>query len=139
MDSRMQVRKLALKVLLVVLPRPPVHARRGISLKLIEHLFVQVRVDVVQEREELVFFLFSQSLSYSLQHLSRVLPALCPERALLARIPLGLGPSLHRLLHGSLHFVRRLRCYYGLVRLPASVHHRLWLLAFPMRTAGVIS
>src|SRR2546422_11747289 len=34
-------------------------------------------------------------------------------------------------------FVRRLHSYYGGVRLPAPVHHRLRLLAFPMRTAGV--
>ena len=32
--------------------------------------------------------------------------------------------------------VRRLPSYYGLVRLPAPVHHRLRLLAFPMRTLG---
>ena len=56
--------------------------------------------------------------------------------ALLVRVPLGLGPSLHWLRHGSLHSVRRLRSYYGLVRLPASVHRRLRLLAFPTRTLG---
>jgi hypothetical protein len=35
----------------------------------------------------------------------------------------------------ALRLVRRLHGYYGGVRLPASVHHRLRLLAFPMRTA----
>ena len=54
-------------------------------------------------------------------------------RVLLAHVPLGLRPSLHRLRSGSLHFVRRLRCYYGEVRLLTVVHHRLRLLAFPMR------
>ena len=49
-------------------------------------------------------------------------------------IPLGLGPSLRRLRSGSLRLVRRFHRYYGLVRLPASVHHRLRLLTFPMRT-----
>jgi hypothetical protein len=33
-----------------------------------------------------------------------------------------------------LRFVRRLHRYYGGVRLLVSVHHRLWLLTFPMRT-----
>ena len=61
-------------------------------------------------------------------------PALRPARALLARIPLGPRPWLHRLRSGSLRLVRRLHGYYGGVRLPASVHHRLRLLAFPMRT-----
>src|SRR5215468_8024550 len=62
--------------------------------------------------------------------------ALGPERALLAAIPLGLGPSLHQLRSGSLRLVRRLPSYYGLVRLPAPVHHRLQLFTFPMRTLG---
>jgi hypothetical protein len=34
------------------------------------------------------------------------------------------------------HLVRRLHSYYVGVRLPAFVHHRLQLLAFPMRTGG---
>src|SRR5215467_11928792 len=46
-----------------------------------------------------------------------------------------LVPALgYRLRSGSLRLVRRLHGYYGGVRLPASVHHRLRLLAFPMRT-----
>src|SRR6266542_3748667 len=36
------------------------------------------------------------------------------------------------------HFVRRLHSYYDGVRLLVPVHHRLRLLAFPMRTVGVI-
>ena len=43
-------------------------------------------------------------------------PAQCPEHALMARIPLGLGPSLHQLCSRSLRLVRRLHSYYGLVR-----------------------
>src|SRR5262249_17322085 len=35
---------------------------------------------------------------------------------------------------GLVRFVRRLHSYYGEVRLLASVHHRLRLLTFPMRT-----
>jgi hypothetical protein len=71
-------------------------------------------------------------------------PALCPARALPVRIPLGPRPSLHRLrrswlFHGWLRsgarcFVRRLPRYYAGARLPVSVHHRLRLLVFPMRT-----
>ena len=60
--------------------------------------------------------------------------ALSPARVLLVRIPLGHRPWLHQLRRGSLRFVRRLQSYYGDVRLPALVHHRLRLLAFPMRT-----
>ena len=74
--------------------------------------------------------------AYARQRLCHTNPVLSPVCALLVRISLGLGPSLHRLRLGLLHAVRRLHRYYGLVRLPASVHHRLRLLAFPMRTLG---
>ena len=85
---------------------------------------------------------------YAFQRLWHAFPALCPARALLIRIPLGPRPSLHRLRcvrfpcrschRWSFRFVRRLRCYYGRVRLLGSVHHRLRLLTFPMRaTTGV--
>src|SRR6202040_1903198 len=40
-------------------------------------------------------------------------PAQCPEHALMTRIPLGLGPSLHQLRSRSLCLVRGLHSYYG--------------------------
>src|SRR4051795_2254952 len=64
-------------------------------------------------------------------------PALCPARALLARVPLGPRPSLHRLRRRSPGLVRWLRRYYGGVRPLEFVHHRLRLLVFPMRTRGI--
>src|SRR6266436_4221562 len=70
---------------------------------------------------------------------SHAYAALRPARALLARIPLGLRPSLHRLRgswlrrgllrSGSLHLVRRLHSYYGGVRLLVPVRHRLRLIS----------
>jgi hypothetical protein len=55
----------------------------------------------------------------------------------LARVPLGPRPSLHPLRHRCSGFVRRLLRYYGGVRLLGSVHHRLRLFTFPMRTNPV--
>ena len=52
----------------------------------------------------------------------------------MVHIPLGPRPWLHRLRGGWARLVRRFPSYYGGVRLPASVHHRLRLLTFPMRT-----
>ena len=51
----------------------------------------------------------------------------CARRVLclLACVPLGLRPWLHRLRGGSLRFVRRLPSYYDGVRLLGSVHRRL--------------
>src|SRR5712692_2346222 len=52
-------------------------------------------------------------------------PVLRPVCALLARVPLGPRPWLHRLRCQLPGFVRRLRCYYGEVRLLTAVCHRL--------------
>ena len=63
----------------------------------------------------------------------RVDPALCPGRVLLSRVPLGQPPSLHPLRHRFTGFVRGPRRYYGAVRLPMAVHHRITSLDFPLR------
>src|SRR5207245_1619249 len=84
---------------------------------------------------------------YAFQRLWHACPALSPARALLVCIPLGRPrPWLHRLRRvwlpavgsagGLSRFVRRLRSYYGVVRLLGSVHHRLRLLTFPMRAGN---
>jgi len=54
----------------------------------------------------------------------------------LTHASLGPAPSLHQLRIRSRGGVRRLRRYYGRVWLLRVVHHRLRLIAFPMRTAG---
>ena len=77
-----------------------------------------------------------KQLPYAVRRLSHAHPAQSPARALLVRIPLGPRPWLHQLRSGSLRFVRRLPSYYGRVRLLGSVHHRLRLLAFPMRAGN---
>ena len=77
-------------------------------------------------------------LPYAVERLCHAKPAQCPVRALLARVPLGPRPWLHRLRSGhAARFVRRLRSYYGGVRLLTIVHHRLRLLTFPTRTRAV--
>src|SRR6266403_167138 len=73
------------------------------------------------------------------ERLGHTSPTLCPVCALLACVPLGPRPWLHRLRSGSLRLVRRLRGYYGGVRLPTVVHHRLRLLAFPMRARAELA
>src|SRR6516162_7305865 len=71
------------------------------------------------------------------RRLGHASPVLCPVRALLAYVSLGRRPWLHPLRRRFPAFVRRLRSYYVGVRLLLSVHHRLRLLAFPIRT-GVV-
>ena len=60
-------------------------------------------------------------------------PARCPGRVLLVPVPLGPPPSLHPLRRHRSGFVRRLLRYYGSVRLPGFVYHRLLSLDFPIR------
>jgi hypothetical protein len=69
----------------------------------------------------LSFFAASHTRSSALGALG---PALRPGRGLLTRVPLGQVPSLRHLRCRSAGFVRRLRRYYGPVRLPWVVHRR---------------
>jgi hypothetical protein len=64
-------------------------------------------------------------LAYPVQRVLQVHLSLSPEPGLLFRIPLGQAPFLQTLRrrHLSAAFVRALRRYYGLVRLPGVVHH----------------
>src|SRR6266516_3567420 len=134
MNSSMQVREVALEVLLVVAPCQSVHTRSSMLFEGKELRFEQIGADVVQERGEPLLLPFLRSQPYAFQPLGHACPARRPVRVVLVRIPFGPSPSLHRLRGGLLRVVRRLPHYYGRVRLPTSVHHRLRLLAFPMRT-----
>src|SRR5215467_12908447 len=98
---------------------------------------------MVEERGELLLLPFPRDFPYAVQRLWHAYPTLRPARALLIRISLGPSPWLPRLrcgwlrcglLHSGLRFVRRLHSYYGRVRLLVPVHHRLRLLASPIRT-----
>src|ERR1700680_2187255 len=73
---------------------------------------------------------------YTSERLGHTFPAQSPVCALLVRVPLGPRPWLHRLRSGRTRLVRRLPSYYGGVRLLTVVHHRLRLLAFPMRASA---
>ena len=144
MDPVVQIFEIALEVRLVVLPRQPIHTRCCVRLEFVERLFEQLDADVVEERDELFLLPFPCYFPYALQRMWHAGLALCPGHGLLARISLGPRPWLHwlrcgqlcrgLLRSGLLRFVRRLHSYYGGVRLLVPVHHRLRLLAFPMRT-----
>jgi hypothetical protein len=80
---------------------------------------------VVQKRGELLLLPLLCGLSYAVQRLGHPFSALCPECALLVRVPLGLRPWLHRLRRRSPGFVRRLPSYYAGVELLVVVHRQL--------------
>src|SRR2546430_11593913 len=63
---------------------------------------------MVEERGEPFLLPLPCDLPYALQRLCHAFPVLRPARALLARIPLGLRPWLHRLRSQLPGFVRRL-------------------------------
>src|SRR5712671_4944042 len=141
MDPCMQISEVLLKVCRIGLPRQPVHPRGGVALEHEERLPEQIDAEVVEERGELLLPPLLSCLPYASERLGHTSPTLCPVCALLACVPLGPRPWLHRLRRRLPGIVRRLHGYYGGVRLPTVVHHRLRLLAFPMRTraAHVVS
>jgi hypothetical protein len=69
MDTSMQVLKIALKVLLVIPPRQPVHAGSGILFEFVERLVEQVVADMVEERDEPLLLPFLCDFPYALQRL----------------------------------------------------------------------
>ena len=66
--------------------------------------------NVVQERGELLLPPLPCGIPHTLQRMGHAFPDLRPARALLARVPLGPRPSLHRLRRRLPGFVRQLRC-----------------------------
>src|SRR6266481_1099532 len=125
MNPLMQISEVSVKVCFVGRPRQSVHTGGSFALERQECFPEKIDADVVEERSEPLLLPLPCGLSYALQRLCHALPSLCPVRALLARVPLGPRPWLHRLRCGRDRFVRRLHSYYGRVWLLATVHHRL--------------
>ena len=105
----------AIKVGLVGPPYQAVDPRCGVSLEREERRPQHRHAEMVEERGELLLLPLPCGSSYAIQHLGHAFPVLCPARALLARVSLGPGPSLHRLRRRSPGFVRRLPRYYDRV------------------------
>jgi hypothetical protein len=136
LESMSEILKVGLKVLTIVLPRLSVHACGSVLLNRKERCPQSIDVvNVVEERSELLFPISTCCLTYPLERAGRVSPALSPERVTFGRVPLGQPPSLHRFRCRSLGIVRRLRRYFGAVRLPTSVRHRRTSFDFPTRSA----
>src|SRR5258707_10253140 len=77
---------------------------------------------MVQQCGELYLPFLACRFSHTFQPVWPTLPALRPAWVKLFRVLLGQRPSLHDLLRPSPAFVRSLRQYYAVVRLPATVH-----------------
>lgn len=73
---------------------------------------------------------------YVFQRMGHDTPVLSPVRVLLELVPFDQSPSLHLLRDGWLsRLVRRLRGYYGSVRLPVFVHRQITSLDLLTRSA----
>ncbi len=134
LQSMGKVLEIVLKGLAVVPPRLTVYTGCSVPLQLEECKPQSVTpVDVMHQSGELHILVRFCRLSYLFQLTRRADPALSPGRVLLAQVSLGQTPSLHLLRRRCSGFVRRLLRYYGSVRLPVFVRHRLVSLDFPMR------
>src|SRR6516225_317997 len=136
MHPCVQISEVSFKVCRIGLPRQAVHPGGCVVLEHEECFPEQIDAEVVEERGELLLRPSLSCLPYASERLGHTSPAQCPVCALLACVPLGPRPWLHRLRRRLPGIVRRLHGYYGGVRLPTVVHHRLRLLAFPMRTGA---
>jgi hypothetical protein len=136
MNPFMQVPEPGLKVRLVVPPRHAIHARGSFAPERVKCRPECIDINVVEKRGEPFLLPQPCGFPYAVQRLGHASPVLCPVRALLAHVPLGLRPWLRQLRPRLPGFVRRFHSYYAGVRLLLSVHHRLRLLAFPIRTGA---
>src|SRR5918995_1941056 len=121
----MQIREVGLEVCLVLMPGDAVDAWCRPTLQLVKRKAQQVDVHVVQERRQPDRLIPPCGATYAVHCLGYACPALRLVRAAQDRIALGPAPSLHRLRGHQLGLVRRLPWYYGRVRLPPAVHHRI--------------
>jgi hypothetical protein len=121
----MQIREVGLEIRLVLVPGEAVDARCGPALQLVKREAQQVDVHMVQERRQPDRLIPPCGATYAVHCLGYAYPALRLVRAAQDRVALGPAPSLHRLRGHQLGLVRRLPWYYGRVRLPPAVHHRI--------------
>src|SRR5215510_11472606 len=108
----MQISEVSVKVCFVGPPRQPVHSGSGIAFEREKRFPEHVHAEMMEERSELLIPPLPCGLPYAVERLCHANPALYPVRALLARVPLGPRPWLHRLRSGhAARLVRRLRGY----------------------------
>src|SRR3989454_4990581 len=132
-----QVHEVRLEGLPVVPPRLAIDSRGGVSLqRVVRRPQVLDVVDVMQERCEPHRLVPLSRFTHPLQRTARAIPTQCSGRVLLARVPFGQAPSLRPLRGRTRGVVRRLRRYYGPVRLPRAVHRRRVSVDFPTRPAA---
>src|SRR3990172_2301971 len=136
-----KVCQIALQFLSVLTPRFPIDSWSGVTLQAIVGFTQHAQVvNVMHEAGEPRLLIFHGCLPYPPQRTLHGYPIQSPVRVLPRRFPLGQTPLLPSLRRRCLDlacrrtdFVHGLRCYYGSVRLPASVHHRRSSLDFSMR------
>ena len=85
MDPVVQIREVLVKICLVIPPRQPVHAWRGITLEREERFPEQIDTEVVEERGEPFLLPVPCGCPYAIQRLGHAFPVLRPARALLVR------------------------------------------------------
>ena len=133
LDPCVQISEVSFKVCLVVLPRYAVHTWSRIAFSAKNDLRSRSTLTWCRSAVNFSFFLClaaCRTRSSACDTLSR--PCV---RCVLCSLAFLLVPALGSTgsAAGCSGIVRRLHSYYGGVRLLAVVHHRLRLLAFPMR------
>ena len=135
MHPSVQVLEVRLQVLPVGRPRHPVHPRSGLGANRPVGRPQAVEVDVVQQRREPCILVPSCYFTHTIQPTWHAWSGTVSGTCRAVRVPLGQAPSLHHLRSRLPGLVRRLRRYYGPVRLPTLVHLRRAASAFPERPA----
>jgi hypothetical protein len=121
-NTGVQIPKVLFEILPVVHPHHPIHPRRGLGLKRPVRRPRTVDLDVVQERGEPCLLLLPCDSAHAIQRAWRALCGSESGTRVAGHVPLAQAPFLHRLRRRQPGDVRRVRRYYGPVRLPMAVH-----------------
>ena len=118
----MQIQEIRLQVPSIVVPRHPVHPRRGLRADRPIRPPKPRRRDMVQQRGEPRVLVPSCHLTHTAQRTRRIGSGTGSGMRFTVRVPLGSLPFLPHLRGRGL--VRRVRRYYEAIRLPTLVHLR---------------
>ena len=134
-DTAEQVFEVRSEILPVGVPRHLVHPWCSLGVDGHKSRPQAVQVDVMQQCGEPCFFIPSCYFSHTVQPVWHVFSGPVSGTCCAVRVPLGQPPFLPHLRRHCRGLVRRVRRYYGAVRLLVLVHLRCAALAFPERPA----
>jgi hypothetical protein len=131
-DTGVKIPKVLLQIPPVVPPRHPVHPRRSVRADRPIRRPQAIDGHVMKERREPCIVVLPRHLAHAAKLTRHAHSGSASGARFARRVSLGRPPSLHHLRDRRGGLVRRLRRYYGAVRLPTIVHQGITAIGVPL-------